>query len=62
MDRENELPVIVYHCGGAFINGLTEMYQGHSLALHGDVIFVNFNFRVSVMGFLSTGKYTAHFG
>ncbi len=56
MNRENELPVIVYNYGGGYINGLGEMYPGQSLALHGDVIVVNFNYRVSVIGFLSTGK------
>ncbi len=60
LNRERELPVIVYYYGGAFVIGMAEMYPGESLALHGDVIVVNFNFRVSIMGFLSTGKCKSH--
>jgi len=42
--------------GGAFVLGTGEMYPGYGLALHGDMIVVNFNYRVSTLGWLSTGQ------
>lgn len=48
---------MVYYYGGAFILGTGEMYPGWKLALHGDVIVVNFNYRVSTLGWLASGRY-----
>jgi len=47
---------MVYVYGGSFILGTGEMYPGYALALHGEMIVVNFNYRVSTLGWLSTGK------
>jgi carboxylesterase type B len=51
----SKLPVMVYIYGGAFLFGTGEMYPGHALALHGNVVVVNFNYRVNALGWLSTG-------
>jgi len=55
LGRGRQLPVMVYIYGGIYFLGTGEMYPGYSLALHGDVIVVNFNYRLSTLGFLSTG-------
>jgi len=56
-NRGRQLPVMVWIYGGAYVFGTGEMYPGHALALHGDVIVVNFNYRVSTLGWLSTGQF-----
>jgi len=47
---------MVFVYGGGYLLGMTEMYPGYGLALHGDMIVVNFNYRVSTLGWLSTGQ------
>ncbi|XP_070820772.1 bile salt-activated lipase-like [Chaetodon trifascialis] len=57
------LPVMVYLFGGAFLLGASNdvaflgnsLYDGKELAERGDVIVVTVNYRVGVMGFLSSG-------
>ena len=52
----SDLPVMVFVYGGGFLIGTTEMYPGEGLAVHGDVIVVSMNYRVGVMGFMTTGE------
>ena len=54
--RGNPLPVMMFYFGGGFDIGTAEMYPGDALATAGDVIVVNTNYRVSMMGFFSTGE------
>lgn len=51
---EEPLPVVVFIYGGGFSFGTTEMYPVNGLAVGGNVIAVNFNYRVNVLGWLST--------
>ena len=46
---------MVWIYGGAFLLGTGAMYPGQGLALEGDVIVVTINYRVGVLGFLTTG-------
>lgn len=50
----SKLPVMVFIYGGAFITGSDELpvYNGSSLASVGNVIVVNFNYRLGALGFL----------
>jgi carboxylesterase type B len=50
-----KLPVMVFIYGGGFSFGTGEMYPGYGLALHGNMIVVNFNYRLNAIGWLSTG-------
>ena len=50
------LPVMAFIYGGSYVLGSGEMYPSYALALHGDMIVVNFNYRVSTLGWLSTGQ------
>ncbi len=54
--RDQNLPVMVWIYGGGFIFGTTEMYPGQDLAIHGDVIYVGVNYRLTALGFLATGR------
>lgn len=49
---------MLYIYGGGYLLGTAAMYPGHDLALSGDVIVVTTNYRLSAIGFLSTGKIT----
>ena len=51
----SKLPVLVFIHGGAFLTGQgsSPMYDGASLAAHGNVVVVTFNYRLGVFGFLA---------
>lgn len=51
------LPVMVWIYGGGFSTGgsAARIYNGSYLATEGEVIVVTFNYRLGVLGFLSTG-------
>ncbi|XP_022079672.1 carboxylesterase 1D-like [Acanthaster planci] len=49
------LPVMIYIHGGGLTNGRGDLYDGTLLAVQGQVIVVNFNYRLGLFGFLSTG-------
>lgn len=55
--NEKDKPVIVYLHGGDFVSGGSscEVYNGEQLARHG-VIFVTVNFRVGILGLLSSSE------
>ncbi|CAG2183371.1 unnamed protein product, partial [Oppiella nova] len=50
-------PVMFYAHGGGFTVGSSNElhYRGEALATYGDVIVVNFNYRLNTFGFLYTG-------
>ncbi|KAK3926001.1 Esterase FE4 [Frankliniella fusca] len=54
VSRAQPLPVMVWIHGGAFLTGSGWMY-GPEFILDKDVILVSFNYRLGVLGFLSTG-------
>ncbi|KAJ8664709.1 hypothetical protein QAD02_006371 [Eretmocerus hayati] len=52
--RDGLLPVIVHFHGGAFILGSYMEDEAHYLMDH-DIIYVTVNYRIGILGFLSTG-------
>ncbi|XP_028923617.1 neuroligin-3 isoform X2 [Ornithorhynchus anatinus] len=52
-------PVMVYIHGGSYMEGTGNMIDGSVLASYGNVIVVTLNYRVGVLGFLSTGDQAA---
>ncbi len=50
-------PVVLFIHGGAFTAGSSAhtMYDGRELALRGDIVFVSFNYRLGVLGYLDWG-------
>ncbi|XP_056610589.1 neuroligin 4 X-linked b [Triplophysa dalaica] len=52
-------PVMVYIHGGSYIEGTGNMIDGSILASYGNVIVVTVNYRLGVLGFLSTGDQAA---
>ncbi|XP_043928389.1 neuroligin-4, X-linked isoform X2 [Protopterus annectens] len=58
-DQSNKKPVMVYIHGGSYIEGTGNMIDGSILASYGNVIVVTLNYRLGVLGFLSTGDQSA---
>lgn len=54
-NSDNKKAVMVWLPGEGFSFGYANQYDGSYLAVHGDVIVVTVNYRLSVFGFLSTG-------
>uniref|UniRef100_A0A6Q2Y4D4 Carboxylesterase type B domain-containing protein n=1 Tax=Esox lucius TaxID=8010 RepID=A0A6Q2Y4D4_ESOLU len=52
-------PVMVYIPGGSYMEGTGNMIDGSVLASYGNVIVITLNYRVGVLGFLSTGDQAA---
>lgn len=46
---------MVWIHGGGYCLGTAAKYPGHELAIHGDVIVVGFNYRLSPLGWATTG-------
>ncbi|XP_065108487.1 neuroligin 4 X-linked b [Paramisgurnus dabryanus] len=58
-DETGMKPVMVYIHGGSYIEGTGNMIDGSILASYGNVIVVTVNYRLGVLGFLSTGDQAA---
>jgi len=55
-------PVMVWIHGGGFRTGTGSIYLSGPLAVRGDVIVVNINYRLGIFGFLSDGEGTGNLG
>ncbi|XP_036044842.1 acylcarnitine hydrolase-like isoform X3 [Onychomys torridus] len=51
----SNLPVMVWIHGGGLVLGMASMYDGSTLAAIEDVVVVNIQYRLGVLGFFSTG-------
>ncbi|XP_007906068.2 fatty acyl-CoA hydrolase precursor, medium chain [Callorhinchus milii] len=54
-ERIRKLPVMVFIHGGGFSIGGASIYDGSALAAYGDVVVVTIQYRLGILGFLSTG-------
>ncbi|GCB77502.1 hypothetical protein scyTo_0020582, partial [Scyliorhinus torazame] len=54
-DRNKRLPVMVWIHGGGFAMGDSYFYDGSALAAYEDVVVVVIQYRLGIIGFLSTG-------
>ncbi|XP_033637845.1 neuroligin-3-like [Asterias rubens] len=52
--EDQRFPVMVFIHGDGYQDGSGNMYDGSVLASYGDVIVVTFNYRLGILGFLST--------
>uniref|UniRef100_A0A3B4X2V1 Neuroligin-4, X-linked-like n=1 Tax=Seriola lalandi dorsalis TaxID=1841481 RepID=A0A3B4X2V1_SERLL len=57
--RGGQRPVMVYVHGGSYTEGTGNMMDGSVLASYGNVIVITLNYRLGVLGFLSTGDQAA---
>ncbi|XP_028304898.1 liver carboxylesterase 2-like isoform X2 [Gouania willdenowi] len=54
-DEDAKLPVMVWIHGGGFSFGFASMYDGSAMAAYQDVVVVVIQYRLGLLGFLSTG-------
>ncbi|XP_054646594.1 neuroligin-1 isoform X1 [Dunckerocampus dactyliophorus] len=52
-------PVMVFIHGGSYMEGTGNLFDGSILASYGNVIVITVNYRLGVLGFLSTGDQAA---
>ncbi|XP_051967923.1 neuroligin-1 isoform X6 [Xyrauchen texanus] len=52
-------PVMVFIHGGSYMEGTGNIFDGSILASYGNVIVITINYRLGVLGFLSTGDQAA---
>ncbi|XP_077389575.1 neuroligin-1 isoform X4 [Festucalex cinctus] len=52
-------PVMVFIHGGSYMEGTGNLFDGSVLASYGNVIVITVNYRLGVLGFLSTGDQAA---
>uniref|UniRef100_A0A8C9R643 Neuroligin 2 n=1 Tax=Scleropages formosus TaxID=113540 RepID=A0A8C9R643_SCLFO len=57
-DRRKK-PVMLFIHGGSYMEGTGNMFDASVLAAYGNVILVTMNYRLGVLGFLSTGDQSA---
>ncbi|XP_071973115.1 cocaine esterase-like isoform X2 [Engystomops pustulosus] len=50
-----KLPVMVFIHGGALLTGGAAYYDGSALSTYGDIVLVIIQYRLGILGFLSTG-------
>ncbi|KAM8947588.1 fatty acyl-CoA hydrolase precursor, medium chain-like isoform 2-T2 [Pelodytes ibericus] len=53
--KGSKLPVMVFIHGGALLLGAANMYDGSALSAYEDVVMVSIQYRLGILGFLSTG-------
>ncbi|XP_040030331.1 neuroligin 4 X-linked a isoform X1 [Gasterosteus aculeatus] len=58
-DENGLKPVMVYIHGGSYMEGTGNMIDGSILASYGNVIVITINYRLGILGFLSTGDQAA---
>ncbi|XP_063059939.1 neuroligin-3b [Engraulis encrasicolus] len=57
--RDDPKPVMVFVHGGSYMEGTGNIMDGSVLASYGNVIVITLNYRVGILGFLSTGDQAA---
>ncbi|XP_071076488.1 neuroligin-4, X-linked-like [Desmodus rotundus] len=58
-DQSSKKPVMVYIHGGSYMEGTGNIIDGSILASYGNVIVITVNYRLGILGFLSTGDQAA---
>ncbi|XP_058010808.1 fatty acyl-CoA hydrolase precursor, medium chain-like isoform X1 [Ahaetulla prasina] len=58
-DMEAKLPVMVWLHGGGLVIGGASLYDGSALSAYGNVVVVVVQYRLGILGFLSTGSQEA---
>ncbi|XP_003793085.1 neuroligin-4, X-linked isoform X2 [Otolemur garnettii] len=58
-EQNSKKPVMVYIHGGSYMEGTGNMIDGSILASYGNVIVITINYRLGILGFLSTGDQAA---
>jgi para-nitrobenzyl esterase len=55
----NNLPVMVFFYGGAFVDGEGSIYDPSNMAIQGNVIVVTVNYRLGILGYMASSALSA---
>ena len=59
VSARNNLPVMVFFYGGAFVDGEGSIYDPSSMAAQGNVIVVTVNYRLGILGYMASSALSA---
>jgi para-nitrobenzyl esterase len=59
VSARNNLPVMVFFYGGAFVDGEGSIYDPSSMAIQGNVIVVTANYRLGILGYVASSALSA---
>jgi para-nitrobenzyl esterase len=59
VSAKNNLPVMVFFYGGAFVDGEGSLYDPSSMAAQGNVIVVTINYRLGILGYMASSALSA---
>jgi para-nitrobenzyl esterase len=59
VSARNNLPVMVFFYGGAFVDGEGSIYDPSNMATQGNVIVVTVNYRLGILGYMASGALSA---
>ena len=59
VSARNNLPVMVFFYGGAFVDGEGSIYDPSTMAVQGNVIVVTVNYRLGILGYLASSALSA---
>jgi para-nitrobenzyl esterase len=59
VSARNNLPVMVFFYGGAFVDGEGSIYDPSTMAMQGDVIVVTINYRLGILGYMAGSALSA---
>ena len=59
VSSRNNLPVMVFFYGGAFVDGEGSIYDPSNMAVQGDVIVVTINYRLGILGYMASSALSA---
>ena len=59
VSAKNNLPVMVFFYGGAFVDGEGSIYDPSNMAIQGDVIVVTVNYRLGILGYMASSALSA---
>jgi para-nitrobenzyl esterase len=59
VSAKNNLPVMVFFYGGAFVDGQGSLYDPTNMAVQGNTIVVTINYRLGILGYMASAALSA---
>ena len=59
VSARNNLPVMVFFYGGAFVDGEGSIYDPSNMAIQGNVIVITVNYRLGILGYMASSALSA---
>jgi len=62
VSAKNNLPVMVFFYGGAFVDGEGSIYDPTDMAIQGNVVVITVNYRLGILGYVASSALSAQSG